>query len=191
MAILIQCSNCQRTLRVQDHLLGKSVKCPNCQIKFLAQGVDGTAPPQAAAPATSVQAAEPALADNAPARSLGEDTPVTPPLSPPAALPDPAIPVLEVTEPASAPSAAPAAKPQSGERIAATPLAPAALPMPPEGAEAPPQPAPAQPQPFETPALHVLAVMAVIVLLATMLGCGLGWWVGAAVEKAAAVTGPP
>ena len=59
MAIVIQCSNCQRKLRVQDHLLGKTVKCPNCQIKFLAQMVDGSAAPPMPPLATVAPAAEP------------------------------------------------------------------------------------------------------------------------------------
>ena len=44
MAILIQCTSCLRKLRVQDHLLGKTVKCPSCGVKFVAQ-------PSAAGPA--------------------------------------------------------------------------------------------------------------------------------------------
>src|SRR5947208_16025797 len=37
MPILIQCTSCLRKLRVQDHLLGKTVKCPSCGVKFVAQ----------------------------------------------------------------------------------------------------------------------------------------------------------
>ena len=40
MPILIQCTNCARKLRVQDQLMGKTVKCPHCQTRFQARSVE-------------------------------------------------------------------------------------------------------------------------------------------------------
>jgi hypothetical protein len=183
MPILIQCTNCQRKLRVQDHLLGKTVKCPNCHIKFLAQVAEETAAPQAAQPP------EPSLAQDAAAPSPIEEmlrTPVIPPMIP-AMAPDPSGQALDVTEPASAPSAAPSGMPRSDEQITAVPAAGPAPPiMPVPSARPVPTPVPSPQGPFETPVLHVLAVLGAIVLLAAIAGCGCGWWVGAAVENAAA-----
>ena len=31
MPIRVKCGNCQKTLRVMDHLAGKKIKCPECQ----------------------------------------------------------------------------------------------------------------------------------------------------------------
>src|ERR1700678_3918945 len=39
MPILIECSSCHQKLRVNDQLLGRTVKCPNCQTKFAAEKV--------------------------------------------------------------------------------------------------------------------------------------------------------
>src|SRR5437870_1345110 len=157
MAILIQCTSCLRKLRVQDHLLGKTVKCPSCGVKFVAQ-------PSAAGPA-----AEETMR-----------TPVVPPSSPDAAAAL-VVETLEITDPASEPAAPP----------------PAALPVTPV-LQAPPPPVPAAPaappapQPFETPPLRVLALVAAIVLVAALVGCGLGSLIGAAVENAAgALTSQP
>jgi hypothetical protein len=54
MPILIDCSNCHRKLRVNDNLLGKLIKCPNCRAKFPAIQTGGLS----AAPAAATDAAE-------------------------------------------------------------------------------------------------------------------------------------
>jgi DNA-directed RNA polymerase subunit RPC12/RpoP len=191
MPIVIQCTNCQRKLRVQDHLLGKTIKCPQCQTKFLAQVAGNNAAPQlpSASGSSGADATQPSLANDAPVQSLAEAmlrTPVIPPVSSAPASVDLVVQALEVTEPASAPSAPPPAGPTSGQRITGKPTAtaaPLAIPVVVEPSRATPAP----PQPFETSALHVLAVLGVILLLTSLLGCGLGWWIGAAVERAASV----
>src|SRR5690349_1452968 len=40
MPVLVQCPDCKRQLRVQDALLNKRVKCPQCGSAFLAQVVE-------------------------------------------------------------------------------------------------------------------------------------------------------
>jgi hypothetical protein len=54
MPILIECSTCHRKLRVNDHLLGKWIKCPNCQAKFPANQIAEIP----AAPGTAMDPAE-------------------------------------------------------------------------------------------------------------------------------------
>ena len=46
MPSLAQCGSCKKTLRIPDHLIGKSVKCPSCQtlVKFEAEEEIYTAP---------------------------------------------------------------------------------------------------------------------------------------------------
>jgi hypothetical protein len=159
MPILIQCTSCSRKLRVPEHLLGKTVKCPNCQAKFQAQQVaDSSAPPTVINP--------PPLP---PAPEEPPPTPVVPPITPAATAP--AVQTLELPEPALKPT--PAA-PRSKERVTATVEAPA-----------PPVPAPpAAPPPFPTPPLRVFAVLGAILLLTTLVGLGLSWWISAAVHRA-------
>ena len=146
MPVVIECTSCQRKLRVQDHLLGKTVKCPSCQVKFVAQ-----APPAEVAEQTM-------------------RTPVVPPLRPDSQPTGLALEPLEITEPASEPPAPLAATP-------VTPIVPPAAPAMP--------PAPPAPQLYESPPLHQLVIVAVIVLGASILGCGLGSLIGSRVESAA------
>ena len=40
MPLFTQCVNCKRRLRVQDNLIGKTVKCPHCQSVFAAQRME-------------------------------------------------------------------------------------------------------------------------------------------------------
>jgi hypothetical protein len=173
MAILVQCTNCSRKLRVQDHLLGKTVKCPICQTKFQAEQVDDTStkPPGPVAPAEVEEITT---------------TAVAPAANPEPTLPPPALPTLEVAEPASAQphSTETAAKEKVvlGQAIETSgEAAPAAAPVLPT------------PQPFETAPLKVFAVIAAILFLTALFGCGLGWWLGAAVQntKAAAASETP
>jgi hypothetical protein len=144
MPILILCTGCNRKLRVQDHLLGKTVKCPHCQNKFPAVPVPEPAKPEVP----------------------GDDllpTPVVPPLQ-----------TLQLAEPASTPPTGP--PPTTSDKVSAEPL-----PAPPS-----PPPPPVEPRPFESPALKVFAVVAIIVLVAALVGFALGWSVGAGVESVAA-----
>jgi predicted Zn finger-like uncharacterized protein len=53
MPIVIQCPSCERRLRVPDHLLGKSVRCPTCQTTFQAAEADGPAQEESAAEETA------------------------------------------------------------------------------------------------------------------------------------------
>jgi hypothetical protein len=182
MPILCQCTSCKRKLRVLDHLLGKMVRCPNCQTKFLAQGIAETV----VSPQGGAEPRESPSADNPVSPPNVEDlmqTPVVPPVNPASATPAPALQMLEVNEPASTPPTPSPAGPPSAERIApATPAVAAPAQLPPLEIPA----VPAALQPFETPPLHVLAVLAAIVLGVSIISCGLGWWIGAAVENAAA-----
>src|SRR5438128_10172 len=100
MPILILCTSCNRKLRVQDHLLGKTVKCPHCQNKFSAQPVpepakpaglgDELMPTPVVPPLQTLQLAEPASpAPAGPPRSNEQITTATPPAAaaPPAPQP--------------------------------------------------------------------------------------------------------
>jgi DNA-directed RNA polymerase subunit RPC12/RpoP len=167
MPLLIECTNCKRKLRLQDHLLGKMVRCPNCQIKILAQVVpeNQPVPPaplsvDAAAGDVTVQPGKVSLENSA---LEGSEN---------------AAQALEITEPASSASAA-STKLRSAERITASPAPP---PVTRISVRPPAEPAP--PQRFETSVLKVLAVLVALVFIAAAAGCGLGWWLGATVENA-------
>ena len=60
MPVFIQCSQCGRKLRVQDDLVGKPVKCPACNVKFLARAIQASQPALAGAAAPAKPAAPPA-----------------------------------------------------------------------------------------------------------------------------------
>src|SRR5947208_1145310 len=60
MAVLIQCSQCSRKLRVQDDLIGKAIKCPACATKFIAQPVQTPEPATIAVPASPATSPLPA-----------------------------------------------------------------------------------------------------------------------------------
>jgi hypothetical protein len=173
MTTIIQCTSCTLKLRVRDQLLGKTVKCPNCQTKFVAKAAGESRPqllPAANPPET------PVARDSGP-QGTADDlkrTPVNPQAAPGSA------PALEITEPASAPSNPSAALPRSSGRVATS------TPIPPEPGPPPP---PKPPQPFETSPLMVLAVLAALLLLAAFIGCGSGWWIGAVVENASTQSG--
>jgi len=79
MPVIIQCVKCQRKLRVLDRLLGKLVKCPGCQTKFVAQAsgtpviapLGGKAAParaSAALPASSSKVSAPPPSSKVPPR---------------------------------------------------------------------------------------------------------------------------
>lgn len=81
MPLLLDCPGCQRKLRVPDHLLGKTVKCPTCGEMFTATGESvspETPPPLGAAydppPAQSPRGAEPSPSPQRP-RDRDEETP--------------------------------------------------------------------------------------------------------------------
>jgi hypothetical protein len=189
MPILIQCTNCKRNLRVQDHLLGKTVKCPNCQSKFRAQLAEENPAPSTALEPSPSSDADAALGSDAPVRSLAEQmmqTPLLPLIDPAAGLPGSEVP-LDVTQPASSNSGKATSGPR--EQVAAVPVMAAAQQAIPEAIEvSAPTPQPRPPQPFQTPVLRVLGVIGGLVMLAVFIGCALGWLVGAAVENAAIKT---
>jgi hypothetical protein len=37
MAISVECDGCSKVLRVKDEYLGKTLKCPDCGVKFVAE----------------------------------------------------------------------------------------------------------------------------------------------------------
>jgi predicted Zn finger-like uncharacterized protein len=45
MPEIVKCPECKRTLRVPDDLLGKTVRCPSCQVTFTAQAGASEPPP--------------------------------------------------------------------------------------------------------------------------------------------------
>ncbi len=45
MPVYIQCTGCNRKLRVRTELLGKAVRCPGCQARFTAAAAENQAPP--------------------------------------------------------------------------------------------------------------------------------------------------
>jgi hypothetical protein len=86
MPVIIPCVKCHRKLRVLDRLLGKLVKCPGCQTKFVA-------------PANGAAAATPGAAKPSSARALGR--PAAPKSQPPSRAP--AGPVQRTPPPSKAP----------------------------------------------------------------------------------------
>jgi hypothetical protein len=158
MPILLQCQQCQRKLRVQDNLLGKTIKCPGCQTRIVVQAAAADAP---AAPETNPR------------------TPALAPTEPESPTPTLTAQMLEISEPASAP-ATPTVPPRSAERIAPAPV----VPRP----EPPPVTPPAVPVPFETSPFKVFTVIAGLLLLTAVAAAGVGWWLGTAVESAAAAS---
>jgi hypothetical protein len=161
MPILTQCTSCNRKLRVQDHLLGKTVKCPGCQAKFLAQPIEESAP-------QLTPIGPPPLP---PPAEESQQTPIV--LPPNAELATPSVQTLELAE--AAPQA-PAPEPRSSERLAAVAAAPPPEPAPP--------PTPPAPPPFPTPALKVFAFLGAILLLTTIVGLGFSGWLAFAVQRA-------
>jgi len=174
MPVVIECTSCQRKLRVQDHLLGRLVKCPACLVKFVAQLPAGGPDPADAQETMR--------------------TPVVPVPNPDSASPALAVQTLEITEPASEPpppepppELPPEPPPAPPPPI--TPVMPVAAPPalvePPAVVPAPVEPPPPPaPRPFESSPLRVLAVIAAIMIATAILGCGLGSLIGAAVESA-------
>jgi hypothetical protein len=164
MPILIQCTSCGRKLRVQDHLLGKTVKCPNCQSKFQAQALEeSTAPEPGAAGAPAPNGAEDA-----------QKTPVVPPVDP-SDMETPLVQIMELPQqPASKP---PEARSKEPVLAVATPVS--------SPRTEPPTPAPpVLPPPFPTPPLKVFGVLGAIVLTAALVTLGCSWAVAAAVQRA-------
>src|SRR5260370_20065482 len=45
MPEIVKCPDCKRRVRVPDDLLGKTVRCPSCQVTFTAQAGDAEPPP--------------------------------------------------------------------------------------------------------------------------------------------------
>jgi len=58
MPIQISCPSCAKQLRVPEDLLGKSVRCPNCQNTFTAEE-PGTPSPPPSSEAAGVQSTAP------------------------------------------------------------------------------------------------------------------------------------
>lgn len=93
MSELIQCPVCKRQLRIRAELLGKHIRCPGCQTKFIAQRLeaaaamqpDGGAPTEVThpepAPSVTGLSALPTSRSPAPPLDLPA-APVTPPPAP-------------------------------------------------------------------------------------------------------------
>jgi len=112
MPLLIRCTGCNRKFRVQDHLLGKQVKCPKCQTTFTAQVVEDSG-------------TKPVGSDSSPVLPVSEGAVVAKPLSSPNIATDPpaaqlAIPVNPSTISSPTTSEAPPIQTQP-QRFEATP----------------------------------------------------------------------
>lgn len=118
MPILIQCIQCKRKLRIQDQLVGKTIKCPSCQTKFQAHPLEEAPPP---APST-----QPAVSEEA-------RTPTVPPANP-IAIEAPMMQTLELADPTQTPANSKTdleAKPEAKKPAAAvTPPMPPPFPTP-------------------------------------------------------------
>ncbi|MCI0463127.1 MAG: hypothetical protein L0Z62_39780 [Gemmataceae bacterium] len=155
MPVYIECSSCHRKLRVRTDLVGKHIRCPSCQAKFLAQ----PAPEQA-----------PASEDpgSAPAES-----------GPTSTLPSPAPPAEEdaptVRRPASVPDAHDLA-------AALAPGPPVPVPDAPADQSPPPR-QPATPVPPEMPARQVFLVLGLVLVGVVVLALIGAWWVTAGIQS--------
>jgi hypothetical protein len=156
MPILIECSSCHRKLRVQDELLGKTVKCPNCQTKFAAQKV----------PESTLTAADPGS-------GLVLDSPLNPEPMSDSTQPTLDLPPEPLRTPLSVTGKVRVPEPNvvASQAASRTPAV---------------APAIAGPQPFETPPLQVFAVVFGIVLAAGAIGLAVGWFAGVGLEQTAA-----
>jgi predicted Zn finger-like uncharacterized protein len=72
MPEIVKCPECKRTLRVPDDLLGKTVRCPSCQVTFTAQAGASEPPPPPMPKMEIDEGVEPA-ATSKPGRRSDED----------------------------------------------------------------------------------------------------------------------
>jgi hypothetical protein len=168
MAVYIQCSSCNRKLRVRTELLGKVVRCPSCRAKFTAspsagEGGEGTAEAGSAAAGpesglSSVQIVEEAPEDSA-------DPTVRRPIP---------VPPADPSAPPRPPHEAITTRPS--QEVEGPRLAPDKETAP-EGTKS------GQP-PFETPWARVGLVLGLIGLAALLLGLAGAWWVNAGIRAA-------
>jgi hypothetical protein len=196
MPVIIPCIKCQRKLRVQERLVGKLVKCPGCQTKFIAQPA---AAPAAAVTPTAAVASPPAAARPA---APASPPPSRPSLAP-AAVPPRAVP------PAPAPRASPRAHAiEAGpplEEITIEHLGDGITPPPASRPQRPPaaeddfeEPRPARGKPATAPVpsssfLGVFVTLGGILLLTIIVGLVCAWWVNSSVQslRSGVVPQPP
>src|SRR5262249_34387873 len=72
MPEIVKCPDCNRTLRVPDDLLGKTVRCPSCQVTFKAQ-VGAAEPPPPPMPKMEIEEDDEQAVSRKPARRRSED----------------------------------------------------------------------------------------------------------------------
>ncbi|HYT95441.1 MAG TPA: hypothetical protein VEL76_42370 [Gemmataceae bacterium] len=161
MPVFIQCDACGRRLRVRTDLVGKSVRCPGCKAKFLAQAIaEQTAPVEEETAATAAGTEEmPPLPVSA---NRAEDT--TEAVSPPTRRRR-----VETTD-QTAPERAP-------DDEATVEMGPASSQEPaPERAE----------EPYESPPRPVFVVLGLVLLLTAVLGLIGAWCISATVKDTVA-----
>ncbi len=162
MPVYIACSSCGRKLRVRTDLAGRTIRCPGCQARFIAQPIEGGETPSG----TDSVSAEADAGPTTPQPGSGTQPPATDDDAPTARRAVEA-PVPEVL--ARAVTAAPAQP-----RVAV----PQPEPVPEEPVEKAPS-APPIPTPFEMPAPRVFLVLGLVLLLGVLLGLAGAWWVSA------------
>jgi hypothetical protein len=154
MPVIMRCVQCQRKLRVLDRLIGKLVKCPACQLKFVAEAAMAAT---AAVPAGAAAKGGPAVPRTPP--------PLRAPAGPHAIEAGPPLEDIQI-------------EPQ--EDGITRPLAPT-VPAPLEEARPPARHlAPAGPRPSSFFAVFV--ALGGILLLTTAVGLACAWWINSSVQ---------
>jgi hypothetical protein len=188
MAILIQCVRCNRKLRVQEHLLGKLIKCPNCQSKFQAEPVSESAGPSSISdPSSGLAVSE----ESTPAPGGGQARPAPAAVEALKAMKPASSPALEGVGQGTFEEALPVFQVSPAATLAAEQVASEAV------ADGPPsvadetqgvhaalnaEPVPPAPERFETSPFRVFGIVAAIVLSAGLVGMVVGCLLGLALQ---------
>jgi hypothetical protein len=168
MPVYIQCSSCNRKLRVRPEFFGKTVRCPGCGARFIADPAESQAPPSGAAGGTA-EADEPesVLPTSQPEKpDESSDPTVRRPIPP---------------SPAEGPAAA---APSARQAITARPPQEAGEPRADAAGGRSPGDTPPDPHGFETPWARVGLVLGLILLAVVLLGLAGALWVNAGIRAA-------
>jgi DNA-directed RNA polymerase subunit RPC12/RpoP len=158
MPVLINCAACKRRLRVRDDLVGKTIRCPACQGKFVAEVT------------RSGSESKPRSSSGAAATMIPGET--DPALQEPIDVIDPVV-----VGPAEAPST-------RTRQAVQTRVQPQTAPAPPAGGASPATPEISLIRVKEASPGNVLFALAMVVVAALVVGLALAFWINASVQNA-------
>jgi len=186
MPVILPCVKCKRKLRVLDRLLGKLVKCPGCQTKFVARAPGTPVVTAASAPSAAshgrASAPKPPASSKAPAsRTVPKPPSSKVPGSRPAVLPVSGASRARAAKAMPPPEEIPV---EHGEED----FMPAAL-LPRQGPQldevemtAPGARKPGARQQRQSSLIGVFVTLGGILLLTTILGLLTAWWVNSSMQ---------